>query len=337
MTRRRSGARWWRLAPLAALVSASGCGEAPVVLQPASRGANEILALTWIIFGIAAVVFFLVTGLLLYSAWRYHAAADAPTPPQIAGNVPLEVVWTAVPILILIGVLVLTVRTLREVIRPEDAAASTAHVRVVGHQWWWEFQYVGQQVTTANEAHVPVGETVEFQLESDNVIHSFWVPQLFGKTDVIPGHHNLIYLHADAPGVYRGQCAEFCGLQHANMRLLIVAEPPDQFAAWVRAQQAAAPPPVGSAAQAGQRTFEQQACSGCHTVQGTAAQGKVGPDLTHVASRRELGAGALPVDADHLAQWLRDPQAVKPGNDMPNLNLAPTQIDDLVAYLSQLQ
>src|SRR5581483_7710731 len=231
---------------------------------PASRGGDEVLQLTWIIFAIAAVVFLIVTGLLFYCAFRFHAGPDAPTPRQVASNVPLEVAWTVIPALVLVAVLALTVRVVRDVIGPNQAAAATMHVRVVGHQWWWEFQYPDQQVTAANEAHVPVGESIEFQLESDNVIHSFWVPRLFGKTDVIPGHHNRIYLHADEAGVYRGQCAEFCGLQHANMRLLVVADPPDRFAAWVQAQKTAARTPIGQQAQNGQRIFLESTCSGCH-------------------------------------------------------------------------
>jgi cytochrome c oxidase subunit II len=316
---------------------APGCAATPTVLVPASSEADEILHLTWIITAIAAVVFVLVTGLLLYCAVRFRAGLDAPTPPQIASNLALEITWTVVPILILAGVVVATIRVIRNVVQPNAAAASTLHVRVVGHQWWWEFQYPDQQVTTANEAHVPVGEMVEFQLESDNVIHSFWVPQLFGKTDVIPGHHNRIYLHADAAGVYRGQCAEFCGLQHANMRLLIVAEPADQFAAWVRSQQVPSATVIGQQAQQGQDLFMASTCSGCHTVQGTQAQGKVGPDLTHLASRDEIAAGALPNTPADLADWLSNPQAVKPGADMPNLNLDGTSVAKLVAFLSQLK
>ncbi|HLH20895.1 MAG TPA: cytochrome c oxidase subunit II [Chloroflexota bacterium] len=321
----------------AALLLAPGCAATPTVLVPASSEADEILHLTWIITGIAAAVFFLVTGLLLYCAVRFRAGPDAPTPPQIASNHVLEFTWTIIPIVILAGVVVATIRVIRDVVQPNAAAASTLHVRVVGHQWWWEFQYLDQQVTTANEAHVPVGEMVEFQLDSDNVIHSFWVPQLFGKTDVIPGHDNRIYLHADTAGVYRGECAEFCGLQHANMRLLIVAEPPDQFAAWVRSQQGPAATVIGQDAQQGRDLFMASTCAGCHTIQGSPAQGQVGPDLTHLASRAEIAAGTLPNTSSDLADWLSNPQAVKPGSDMPNLNLDDASVAKLVAFLSQLE
>src|SRR5579884_371457 len=336
MTRRPGALPCW-LALFLALGGASGCIETPAVMSPASRGAGEILWLTWIITAIAVFVFVVVAGLLLYCAFRFRAGPDAPIPRQVASNVPLEIAWTAIPALVLIGVLILTVRTVREVIRPEDAAAATMHVRVIGHQWWWEFQYLDQQVTTANEAHVPVGETIELQLESDNVIHSFWVPRLFGKTDVIPGHHNHLYLHTDEAGVYRGQCAEFCGIQHANVRLLVVADTRDRFAAWVQAQKAAAHTPIDQQAQNGQRIFLESTCSGCHTVQGTSAQGTVGPDLTHVASRAEIAAGALPFSAANLERWLIDPQAVKPGADMPDLHLDGDTISALVAYLAQLE
>jgi cytochrome c oxidase subunit 2 len=231
-------------------------------------------------------------------------------------------------------------------------------VLVKGHQWWWEFQYTDLGVTTANELHIPVNIQVNLQLESNDVIHSFWVPHLAGKTDVIPGRQNHLWLQADEPGTYQGQCAEFCGIEHALMRLQVVAESQSDFNTWVQGQRAipslAATPTPGPGAAGtpgaqgtpsadaslvaqGAQLFATGACITCHTLRGTPAQATVGPDLTHFASRKTLAANTLTNTPANLAKWLHNPQAIKPGNDMPNLNLSDSDVDALVAYLESLK
>jgi cytochrome c oxidase subunit 2 len=214
-------------------------------------------------------------------------------------------------------------------------------VTLVGHQWWWEVQYhdsvASHRLTTANEIHIPVGRPVLVTLESHDVIHSFWVPRLHGKRDLIPGYTNRIWLRADRPGAYRGQCAEFCGQQHANMALWVVAEPQAQFDAWYRAQLLPAAAPADSTRIAGQKAFLGGSCVMCHTIRGTPTGGRNGPDLTHLGSRRTLAAGTLPNTPGHLGGWVVDPQGIKPGTTMPPNNLRPDELRALIAYLEGLK
>jgi cytochrome c oxidase subunit 2 len=211
-------------------------------------------------------------------------------------------------------------------------------IEVVGHQWWWEIRYRDTQahriLTTANEIHVPVGRPVRLRMSSTDVIHSFWVPNLHGKKDLIPGYMSTAWFRADQPGVYRGQCAEFCGHQHAKMGLLVVAQAPEEFHRWYEHQLKTAPPPADSVQARGQEVFETHSCAMCHTIRGTQAGGRVAPDLTHLASRRTLAAAVLPNNRGHLGGWITDPQRIKPGTRMP-----PNQIpsEDLQALLSYLQ
>jgi cytochrome c oxidase subunit 2 len=219
--------------------------------------------------------------------------------------------------------------------------ASTAGIRLIGHQWWWEVRYdgatPGEMFTTANEIHIPVGTPIRLSLESADVIHSFWVPSLAGKQDLIPGHNNSIELLAQRPGVYRGQCAEFCGLQHAHMSLLIVAEPPDAFQKWQAGQRAAAPTPQESDRAKGAQVFGSKPCALCHTIRGTPAGGTVGPDLTHLGSRAYVGAGVLPLNMGSLAAWIADPHGAKPGVNMPPVQLGPDELNAVTAYLIGLK
>jgi cytochrome c oxidase subunit 2 len=204
----------------------------------------------------------------------------------------------------------------------------------VGHQWWWEVRYPSG-VATANEIHIPVGQPLLVRLEAADVIHDFWVPPLARKMDAVPGHSNSFWMSADAPGEYRGTCAEYCGAQHAWMRLLVVAEPPAAFDAWQRAQLAPAAPPASDASARGERIFRDEACGSCHTVAGRGFDGRVAPDLTHVASRTTLGAGVTGATPDDLRAWLHDPQSVKPGCRMPDFKLTDAQVSDLVAYFEE--
>lgn len=214
-------------------------------------------------------------------------------------------------------------------------------VLVTGVQWWWEIVYddpvPGRQVTTANELWIPVGEPVQVVLETRDVIHSFWIPRLTGKADLLPAQQHLLWLQADAPGVYPGQCAEFCGLEHAKMALRVEAVPRPRFDAWLDAQRAPARPPAGALAEHGRDVFLAQGCALCHSVRGTGAAGRVGPDLTHVASRRTLAAGALPDTPGHMTAWIAAPQTVKPGARMPALPLDADQLASVVAYLRGLE
>jgi cytochrome c oxidase subunit 2 len=219
--------------------------------------------------------------------------------------------------------------------------ASTAGIRLIGHQWWWEVRYdgatPGDMFTTANELHIPVGTPMRLSLESADVIHSFWVPSLAGKQDLIPGHNNSIELLAQRAGVYRGQCAEFCGLQHAHMGLLIVAEPADAFEKWQTVQRAAASTPQETDRAKGAQVFASKPCALCHAIRGTSAGGTVGPDLTHLGSRAYIGADVLPLTQGSLAAWIADPHGVKPGVNMPPVDLKPDELNAVTAYLIGLK
>ncbi len=336
-----------RAVALSVAVALTGCASAPSALSPVSSNAQQISDLFWPILIIASAVFLIVEGLLLYAVVRYRSKQRDRLPNQITGNRRLEVAWTLVPAVILAAVYIMSLQTLGSVasqpVTPTTAASATGdppnqplHVRVIGHQWWWEFDYPDLHITTANELHVPVGVDVDLAVESIDVIHSFWVPQLGGKVDAIPGHTNHTWVHVLSAGTYHGQCAEFCGIEHALMRFNVVAEPPDQFDAWIKQQQAPVPSLAGDAA-AGEQMFLTGPCIGCHTIDNTTAQGKVGPNLTHFASRSIFAGGVLPNTPEDVSRWLTDPQAVKPGTVMPNLHLGTEKVAALVAYLESLK
>ncbi|HEV2122409.1 MAG TPA: cytochrome c oxidase subunit II [Chloroflexota bacterium] len=331
---------------LTLVVALAGCttNNPQTTLEPRGLNALYIYDLfVWWMFWPAVLVFVVVEALLIYAIWRYRARPGGPAPAQFHGNTRLEITWTIVPALILVVILYGTFRT-QAVLAQPPPSQNALNVRVIGHQWWWEFEYTDLGVSTANELHVPVGVPVVLQLESADVIHSFWVPMLGGKKDNIPGRQNNWWIQADNPGVYSAQCAEFCGVQHALMRFLVVAESGNEFDAWVRGQRSIPLlAPGGTGAQGaslvtqGAQLFASGACITCHTVRGTPAQGKVGPDLTHFGSRKSIAANTLPNTPENLAIWLKNPQAVKPGNLMPNLNLTDEQIAALVAYLESLK
>ncbi len=336
---RSSLSRFLRFVPCSFALFAlflSGCASSTQsILEPATANAREVTGLFYFIFYVAAVIFVIVEGLLVYFVIRYQRRANAAIPEQIHGNTPLEVGWTLAPALILLIVFVFTARTMAN-IDPNNPPAGSVNVRVIGHQWWWEYQYPDLKIVTANDLHVPTGEVVNITLESDNVIHSFWIPQLSGKMDVVPGHQNTTWFRAEKAGEYRGQCAEFCGIQHAHMLFRVIAHNPADFQSWVQQQQTTPPAASGDVAR-GAEVFSKSACVGCHTIAGTNAQATVGPNLTHFGSRRTLGAGVLENTPQNLAEWIRDPQAVKPGNDMPILGLSDADVQALVAYLESLK
>jgi len=249
----------------------------------------------------------------------------------------LELAWTVVPPLIILRISIPTVRLIFRS-QPRPAPANALNVEVIAHQWWWEFRYPAAGVVTANELHIPEGRPVRLKLRSADVLHSFWVPQLGGKRDVVPGQTNEITLIARVPGEYLGQCAEFCGLSHANMRFRVFVDTPQEFARWEAAQRAdAATPPAGDKkAVAGADIFANSPCTACHTIRGVSA-GSIGPDLTHFASRTTLGSGIMKNTPSNLAEWLRDPARIKPGARMPRLGLAGPELSKLIAYLESLK
>lgn len=325
-----------------ALILAS-CAGSSTPLQPASINAVKIAGLTWTIFAIAGIVFIIVEGMLIYASFRFRSKGRQIMPKQIEGNTRLEIGWTLLPAVVLLIVFLLSIGTLRSLFyQPAQAASAsgdppaTLNVRVIGHQWWWEFDYPDQHIITANELHIPENTLVSLDIESIDVIHSFWVPQLTQKQDAIPGHITTIYINAPTPGTYLGQCSEFCGAQHANMLARVIVDPTDQFQAWVTQQQAPVAALSGEAAQ-GEQVFLSGACVGCHTINGTTAQGKVGPNLTHFASRNVFAGASQENTPQNVAHWLADPQAVKPGNLMPNLHLSQDAINKLVAFLESLK
>ncbi len=332
-----------RLIPLVALgvILAACTGDYPQnAMAPKSDFALVIDDLFWQIIWWSIGVFIVVEALLVYALFRFRRRPGRPGPAQVHGNTRLEIAWTLAPALVLASIAVPTVRTIFETQAPPTPDA--LQVQIIGHQWWWEVRYPQLNVVTANEVHLPVGRKVDISLTSADVIHSFWIPQLGGKRDANPGHTNRISLTPFEPGVYWGQCAEFCGASHANMGLRAVVEEPAQFDAWVQAQQAPAPNLLAQAdadplVKQGAQQFIASACLACHRIAGTPAAGQVGPDLTHVGSRRTIAAGMMENTPENLARWLRNPPGVKPGALMPNLNLSDDAVKALVAYLGSLK
>ena len=302
---------------------------------PVARQLDDLVKPVGIIAGFVLV---LVLSLVTYAAIRFRRRSEDEAPVQVHGNAKLELAWTIAPAAVLAVVGVLTVGTVFDIdARPEGP--DVLDVTVTGHQWWWEYEYPGTGVTTANELHIPVGRKVAVTLLSDDVIHSFWPPKLAGKVDVIPNRVNHMVIQADEPGTYFGQCAEFCGLSHANMRLRVVAQPQAEFDAWLASNARAAVLPDAEAepeAAAGAALFRSRGCASCHTVKGYSA-GELGPDLTHLQQRETFAGSMFDLDERNLRRWLRDPPAEKPGSLMPDLELSEDDITKLIAYLDTLE
>jgi cytochrome c oxidase subunit 2 len=314
------------------------------IFAPVSTPAVKEADLAKMVLVLSAVVFVVVAGLVVYSVVRFRAGRgeQGTEPPQVYGSAQVEAAWTVIPIIIVIVLVLATGRVIQEVqAAPEPPNAVRA--TVIGRQWWWEIRYPELGIVTANELHVPVSDSAKRQptfltLESADVAHSFWVPRVAGKTDLIPNKTNHMWVEPHQPGTYLGQCAEYCGTQHAHMLLRIVAEPPEQFARWVEQQrQNAAAVPADSAAAAGRRVFLGTACISCHTVGGTVATGRYGPDLTHLMSRETIGAGVAPNTRDRLRAWVQNPDDLKHGVLMPAMQLDDEQLDQLVEYLLTLR
>lgn len=334
-----------------ACVSLTGCAPitsipsaTPNSLAPQGPAATRIASLWWLMLGLGAGVWLFVMGLLLMGLFRRRRAPEEgplPVADDHARTINLWVIGGGIvlPTAVLSIVFGFTVSTMRALAVP--APPNALIIEITGYQFWWQVRYPDQPATTvfttANEIHIPVGQPVLLRLTSADVIHSFWVPELHGKLDLVPGRFNSLVIQADQAGEFNGICAEFCGIQHAKMAFLVVAQPPDQFAAWLRNQQFPAAMPVDSLAQQGQQVFLSSKCVLCHRVAGTAVAAQVGPDLTHLASRRTLAAATLPNTRGHLAGWLLDPQHIKPGNAMPASQLSPQDLQLLLAYLESLK
>jgi cytochrome c oxidase subunit 2 len=324
------------VALLGLLLAGCGVGNDQSTLDPAASPARRISDLWWLMFIGGTVIFAVVVMLLLAAIVRGRGRPEDAPSRSPAGNRLVVLGGAVVPAIVLVALFALAVRTM-----PSTAASRAKDARltiqVIGRQWFWQVRYPGLRITTANEIHIPVGQPVAVQVATADVLHSFWVPELNRKIDTIPGQRNVITLKAERAGVFAGQCAEFCGLQHAHMQFLVIADPPAVFAQWAAAQQRPAPAPTSAAAARGQAVFDTTTCAACHTVAGTPASGDAGPDLTHVAGRRMLAAGAIMNTPSDLGAWVRDPQHIKPGVKMPPTELSPNQLRDLLTYLGTLR
>ncbi|MGE5594799.1 MAG: cytochrome c oxidase subunit II [Hyphomicrobiales bacterium] len=342
---RRSIARAGRLSLLlvlaygtAASLLFAACSDSPAATDPQGPRADTTNTVWWTMFILAAVIF--VGVMVLYAIALLRRREARPAADTVAEHDPRWGVGLILggglvfPVIVLAVLMVLSIGAIHDL--TGDAGDDPLEVTVVAHDWWWEFRY-GDGVVTANELHIPAGERVQLHGQTADVIHSFWVPQLAGKVDLISGLNRDFVIEADEPGTYRGQCAEFCGVQHAHMAIFVVAQPRAEFDQWLAAQRQPAAQPTGTALD-GQELFLGLSCKSCHAISGTPADGRVGPDLTHLAARETIAAGTVPVDREHLTQWILDPGAYKPGANMPAFgSLDPASLDALVTYLLSLE
>lgn len=324
------------VAVLLLLTACSGGGPFPQsVFAPKSDFSTEVNDLFWNIFWWAMVVFLVVETLLIVAIVRYRARLGAPTPKPVHGHTALEIGWTLAPALILVFIAVPTMRTIFAT--AGHAPEGALRVEVIGHQWWWEYRYPTLGIGTSNELHLPAGTPIQVEMTSADVIHSFWAPGLGGKRDLIQGRITRIAFRTDSTGEYWGQCAEFCGVSHANMRLRVIVEPDSAFQRWVDRQRAAPlAPPAGSPEARGQQVFRRSACIGCHTITGV-SPGVVGPNLDHVGGRGTIAGALFPNTAESLRRWIMNAPALKPGALMPPQNLSAQDLDAVVAYLQSLK
>jgi cytochrome c oxidase subunit 2 len=326
-------------------VAAAAAPDSPLsstsIFAPASTPAKTIFGLSMFVLGVTGVIFVVVAGLLVYSVVKFRGrATDAGREPaQVYGSTQIELAWTVVPVLIVVVLFLATARIIHA-IQDVPKPATALDVTVVGHQFWWEFRYPKLGIVTANELHIPTSDPAHptptfLKLLSADTDHSFWVPELGGKTDLIPNRVNEMWLDPPRPGIYLGQCAQYCGTQHAKMLLRVSVDRPSDFAAWVSAQQQAAV--QDGRVRAGKRVFETTSCINCHALGGTAASGRFGPDLTHLMSRATLASGAVENTPANLRLWIQNPDAIKPGSLMPAMKLSDEDLDAVAAYLETLR
>jgi len=329
------------LAARVCVASPSGNHTIPSIFDPHSTPAESIRHLSHFVLGITGLIFLVVFSLLSYAAVKFRRrVTDAEREPaQVYGSTQIELAWTIIPILIVVVLFLATARVIHA-IQDAPKPATAVEVTVIGHQFWWEFRYPGLGVVTANELHIPVSDPARptptfLKLLSADTDHSFWIPQLAGKTDLIPNHPNATWLDPHETGLFLGQCAQYCGTQHAKMLLRVYVDNPEEFAAWVSAQRQSANQDENEAA--GRHVFETTACLNCHAVAGTNGTGRFGPDLTHLMSRHTLASGAAENTPENLRLWIQNPDAIKPGSLMPAMKLSDADLDALVRYLETLR
>jgi len=313
----------------------------PSIFQPHSTPAESIYHLSVFVLAITAVIFLVVFGLLAYAVvkFRSQAAGAEREPAQVYGSTQIELAWTIIPILIVVVLFLATARVIHA-IQDAPKPATAVEVTAIGHQFWWEFRYPALGIVTANELHVPVSDPVHptptfLKLLSADTDHSFWIPQLAGKTDLIPNRVNETWLDPHESGLFLGQCAQYCGTQHAKMLLRVYVDSPEDFKVWARGQQEPANEDEKEAA--GKLVFERTACLNCHAINGTNGTGRFGPDLTHLMSRRTIASGAAENNSQNLRLWIQNPDSIKPGSLMPAMKLSDTELDALVRYLETLR
>ena len=327
-----------RMAQLGAAVAVclslvlTACGEGShTITSPHGSEARRIAGLWWLMFSMAAGVYVIVAGFIVFAIVRGRRRSASES--RVAESTFIWWGGVIIPVVILGVLAVATVSAASELRKP---SATPLRVEVVGKRWWWEVTYPDSGVVTANEIHLPAGRPVEIGLDSDNVIHSFWVPELAGKEDTIPGQHNTLRFTPNTVGTYRGQCAEYCGLEHGLMAFLVVVDPPDQFDRWIARRNIPAALPTDERAARGELVFMRESCAGCHTVKGTQATGKVGPDLSDFGSRKWIGSVTVPNNTANLSAWIANAQTIKPGALMPPIALDARDLSDVVAYLQSL-
>jgi cytochrome c oxidase subunit II len=332
----------WRGSARSVLVTGCGLGvpmlAAPStsptsIFAPLSTPAQSIFDLSLFVLMVTGLIFIVVFSLLTYAVVKFRKrGADTGEPAQVYGSTQVELAWTVIPILIVVVLFLATARVvagIQNAPRPSNAL----EVTVIGHQYWWEYRYPSLHVITANELHLPVGEPTYLTLLSADTDHSFWVPRLGGKTDLIPNHPNSMWMDPREPGLYLGQCAQYCGTQHAKMLLRVYVQTRLEFDRWIQEQAR----PASASVSEGQRIFESLSCVNCHTVAGTTAKGRFGPDLTHLMSRETIASGAASNTPENLRRWMQDPGVIKPGSKMPAMGLSDPELNVLTAYLETLR
>jgi cytochrome c oxidase subunit 2 len=310
------------------------------IFSPASTPAQSIVDLSVFVLLVTAAIFLAVFSLLVYAVVKFRKRPDGgPEPAQVYGSTQVELAWTVIPILIVMTLFLAAARVIGSIQQPVHPG-NAIEVTAIGHQFWWEYRYPSLKVVTANELHIPVSDPAHptptfLTLLSADTDHSFWVPRLAGKTDLIPNHPNSMWVDPHEIGLYLGQCAQYCGTQHAKMLLRVYVQTRDEFDRWIQEQ--SRPAAVSNAVSEGQTVFERTACMNCHTVAGTAANGRFGPDLTHLMSRDTIASGAAPNTPDNLRAWVQDPKGIKPGCKMPAMGLSDRELNAVTEYLETLR